>query len=115
MMSGALAAAGPPLLASMTDEQLLSSLDSVMAMIREWRDGPVSNVNSEIEAKAEEYHKEVDGENGEAEQSTESSDEPTTADESTATAGEGTAATTDERSTAGEGTATETESGGTSS
>ncbi len=95
-MAGALAAAGPPLLATMTDEQLLVSIDNVAAMLQEWRNGPVSNVNSEIEAKAEEYHKEVE-EDGET---TESAESPST-DESTATEGESPTADTPTGSTEG--------------
>src|SRR5260221_6761343 len=37
MMAGALTAAGPPLLATMTDEQLLVSIDNVAATRRRWR------------------------------------------------------------------------------
>src|SRR5258706_367325 len=38
MMAGALAAAGPPLLATMTDEQLLTSIHNVQDMLKEWID-----------------------------------------------------------------------------
>ncbi len=99
MMAGALAAAGPPLLATMTDEQLLTSIHNVQDMLKEWIDGPM--VSSEVET------------NG-ANTATESA-EPTTVNESATAEGTGTTADTPTGSDAGTSETTETERADTSS
>lgn len=119
-MAGAIAAATPPMLALMTDEQLLSSIDAVISMLNEWKGDEKVVTDSQGNYPDEgAYYSTPDEESAEkavntngAEESTEQS-EPTadvtesTADASTGdTADSGTTGTT-ETDTEGEGAASE--------